>query len=249
MFFCLSATRCQCVCLHCQHVSLLSSITVVSLNIIHLLLVETSLSFSALTLLVGRQVELPVCNKWVMTCWCGCLSRARCRLFVWSSWCHCIRKPHHLLPHLNSDWFYLSGTGLPRFSWNVVVVIETGTRINRIPQWWLIHNVRFAYSSLYICACMYVCPSGGSSLACLRLLALVAVIFSQPIRWRSQPGGRSAAATLMSLIHRTSTSPAHPRLRRRTRATPRSQNEPAAMPHHYRHCWRYRPWYPTLMSS
>jgi len=26
-------------------------------------------------------------------------------------------RPHHLLPHLNPDWFYLSGTGLPRFSW------------------------------------------------------------------------------------------------------------------------------------
>ena len=25
-------------------------------------------------------------------------------------------KPHHLLPHLNPDWFYLSGTGLPRLS-------------------------------------------------------------------------------------------------------------------------------------
>jgi len=28
-----------------------------------------------------------------------------------------IPKPLHLLPHLNSDWFYLSGTGLPRLSW------------------------------------------------------------------------------------------------------------------------------------
>jgi len=26
-------------------------------------------------------------------------------------------KPHHLLPRLNPDWFYLSGTGLPRLSW------------------------------------------------------------------------------------------------------------------------------------
>ena len=26
-------------------------------------------------------------------------------------------KPRHLLPHLNPDWFYLSGTGLPRLSW------------------------------------------------------------------------------------------------------------------------------------
>jgi len=24
-----------------------------------------------------------------------------------------IPKSHHLLPHLNPDWFYLSGTGLP----------------------------------------------------------------------------------------------------------------------------------------
>ena len=28
-----------------------------------------------------------------------------------------IPKPYHLLPHLNPDWFYLSGTGLPRLSW------------------------------------------------------------------------------------------------------------------------------------
>ena len=33
---------------------------------------------------------------------------------IWSSWRHCIPKPHHLLPHLNPDWFYLSGTGLSR---------------------------------------------------------------------------------------------------------------------------------------
>jgi len=28
-----------------------------------------------------------------------------------------IPKPHRLLPHLNPDWFYVSGTGLPRLSW------------------------------------------------------------------------------------------------------------------------------------
>ena len=50
--------------------------------------------------------------------WCGYLSGARCRLFaLWSSWCHCTPKPHRLLPHLNPDWFYFSGTGLPRLSW------------------------------------------------------------------------------------------------------------------------------------
>jgi len=40
-----------------------------------------------------------------------------------------IPKLHHLLPHLNPAWFYLSGTGLPRLSWKrgrlmgVVVVV------------------------------------------------------------------------------------------------------------------------------
>ena len=50
---------------------------------------------------------------------------------IWSSWCHCIPKPHHLLPRLNPDWFYLSGTDLPRLSWKrgryadvVVLVVE-----------------------------------------------------------------------------------------------------------------------------
>jgi len=28
-----------------------------------------------------------------------------------------IPKPRHLLPYLNPDWVYLSGTGLPRLSW------------------------------------------------------------------------------------------------------------------------------------
>ena len=27
------------------------------------------------------------------------------------------QNPHHLLPRLNPDWFYLSHTGLPRLSW------------------------------------------------------------------------------------------------------------------------------------
>ena len=40
---------------------------------------------------------------------------------VWSSQCHCIPKPHNLSPHLNSDWFYLSGTGLLRLFWKEAV--------------------------------------------------------------------------------------------------------------------------------
>jgi len=87
--------------------------------VLHIWPVSTDLSyaFSALTLLVGRQEEHPVCNNWVMRCWCGYLYGARCRLFALSSsWCHCIPKPRHLLPHLNPDWFYLSGIGLLRLS-------------------------------------------------------------------------------------------------------------------------------------
>jgi len=40
-------------------------------------------TFSALTLLVGHQEEHPVCKNWVMRCWCGYLSGARCRLFTY----------------------------------------------------------------------------------------------------------------------------------------------------------------------
>ena len=67
-------------------------------------------AFSALTL--GRQEEHPACKK---TEWWGvdvvmCPERgADCLHMV--HWCHCIPKPRHLLPHLDPDWFYLSGTG------------------------------------------------------------------------------------------------------------------------------------------
>ena len=40
-------------------------------------------AFSASTLLVGRQEEHPACKNWVMRCWCGYLSAARCRLFAY----------------------------------------------------------------------------------------------------------------------------------------------------------------------
>jgi len=75
-------------------------------------------AFGALMLLVRRQEEHPGCRNWVMECWCGRLSAARCRLFAYGpANATAIPKPHHLLPHLNPDWFYLSGTGLPRLSW------------------------------------------------------------------------------------------------------------------------------------
>ena len=69
-----------------------------------------------LTVLVGCQEEHPACKNWVMGCWCGYLSGARCKVqivCIWSSWCYCIPKRHNLIPHLNPDWFYLSGTSSP----------------------------------------------------------------------------------------------------------------------------------------
>jgi len=47
-------------------------------------------AFSALTLLVGRQEGHPACKKnWVVRCWCGYRSGARCRVAYGPSWCHC----------------------------------------------------------------------------------------------------------------------------------------------------------------
>jgi len=75
-------------------------------------------ALSAFTLLAGRQEEHPACKNRAMRCWCGYLSGARCRLFAYGPVdAIVIPKPHHLLHHLNPDWFYLSGTGLPRLSW------------------------------------------------------------------------------------------------------------------------------------
>jgi len=34
-------------------------------------------------LLAGHEEEHPACKTWVMRCWCGCLSGAKCRLFAY----------------------------------------------------------------------------------------------------------------------------------------------------------------------
>ena len=53
----------------------------------------------------------------VIRCWCGYLSGARCRLFAYGpASATAVPKLNRLLPHLKSDWFYLSGTGLPRLA-------------------------------------------------------------------------------------------------------------------------------------
>ena len=55
-----------------------------------------------------------------MGCWCGYPSGARCRLFTYGPADASVSQNlvnRHLLPRLNPDWIYLSGTGLPRLSW------------------------------------------------------------------------------------------------------------------------------------
>jgi len=65
----------------------------------------------------GRKGIRPVRNR-VMRCWCGYLPGARCRLFAYvPADATAIPKPHRLLPHLNPDRYYLSGTGSLRLSW------------------------------------------------------------------------------------------------------------------------------------
>jgi len=71
-------------------------------------------SFVAYISLLGiRKSIRPVKIEWwgvdVVSGWSGVQI-----VCMWSSSCHC--HPHHLLPHLNPDWFYRSGTGLPRLS-------------------------------------------------------------------------------------------------------------------------------------
>ena len=56
------------------------------------------MSFSALTLLVGRQEGHPACKKLSGECWRGPADATATR---------------YSLAPVNPDWFYLSGTGLP----------------------------------------------------------------------------------------------------------------------------------------
>ena len=58
----------------------------------------------------GRKGIRPVKN-WVVGCWRGYLSGARCRLTYGPA---DATATHCLLLQWNPDWFYLSGTGSPR---------------------------------------------------------------------------------------------------------------------------------------
>jgi len=65
---------------------------------------------------VGWVASRPVKMSFEVLVWLSVWSEVQI-VCICSSWCHCIPKPHHFLPHLNPDWFYLSGTSLPRLSW------------------------------------------------------------------------------------------------------------------------------------
>jgi len=73
--------------------------------------VITTLSFSALTLLVWHQEK-----HWVMMCWCDDLSEVRCRLFLYGpADATAIPKTHHLTP-------FKSRLVLPFWYWHTQVV-------------------------------------------------------------------------------------------------------------------------------
>ena len=90
----------------------------VQISLIIIIIVITVIAFSALMQLVGHQEEHPACKKLSdgVLVWLSVWSEVHI-VCIWSSWCHCHPKPYRLLHHLNPDWFYLSGTGLPRLSW------------------------------------------------------------------------------------------------------------------------------------
>jgi len=71
-------------------------------------------------LLIGCQKEHPACKNWVMRCWCGYFSGARCRLFAYGpADATAIPKPNHLLLHLNPVLLY--------WYWLTQVVPENGS--------------------------------------------------------------------------------------------------------------------------
>ena len=77
---------------------------------------------------------------------------------LWSSRCHCIPKPHHLLPHLNPEWFYLSGTDLHRLSWKRPLsgCSGSGSSSSSSHRCIMIHQVG---PDLHKCCLLYTSPS------------------------------------------------------------------------------------------
>ena len=140
--------------------------------------------FSALTLLLGRPEEHPACKNWVMRCWCGYLSGARCRLFAYGpANATAVSKVHHLcLPYLNPDilpfWYWLTQVVLERSSYRHVVIIQTVKRTAGASQWLTIYGDVELRLSL---ACVSCALAGSCRLyctACRRLFAISCPLFS-----------------------------------------------------------------------
>ena len=72
-------------------------------------------AFSALTLLVGRQEGHLACKNWVVRCWRGYVSGARCKWFAYGP-ADATATPSSVAP-VKSRMVYFSGAGLHRLSW------------------------------------------------------------------------------------------------------------------------------------
>jgi len=109
------------------------------------------------------------------------------------------RKPHHLLPHLNSDWFYFSGTGLPRLSWKrgrqtevVVVLVVSNVFGSTSSRGWPSNSIaalsteHWAAAAAAAAAAVVVSSLGRSARACV---ARVRTISTSPSmchgQWRN----------------------------------------------------------------
>jgi len=141
-------------------------------------------AFGALTLLVGCQGEHLACKiEWWGVGVVICLERgADCLHIVQLMLLH--RKPHHLLPHLNSDWFYFSGTGLPRLSWKrgrqtdvglVVVLVVSNVFGSTSSRGWPSNSIAAlstehwaAAAAAAAAAAVVVSSLGRSARACVR---------------------------------------------------------------------------------
>ena len=65
----------------------------------------------------GKRAVKRVCVCVCVLVWLSVWSKVQI-VCIWSSWCRCHPKTiPSPIPHLNPDWFYLSGTSLPRLSW------------------------------------------------------------------------------------------------------------------------------------
>ena len=159
-------------------------------SVYHLLLCY--IAFSALTLLVGHQEERPACKNWVMRCWCGYLSGARCRLFAYgpadaTAKIATVPKSHHLLPYFNPHWFHLLVLAYPGCPGKEAVKVSKFcvTLLLRTIKWVL------CYNSHVVCICSWHLTSCLKSTRdllrsiqlCLLRMLLTRMIGMHGLRW------------------------------------------------------------------